>query len=606
MPETPHKNDYQCVQHVLQTLNDYTTLVQDWKRRCTRIYEAVQTFEMAKANGWDTNFKVNKCFEIENRWVSRLFAKEPSAVVSIRTDVFDDADRKLTEEQRREKIATMSKFALAAQDYLKQTFKKPGQKKKIRRWARAMVRYGKAHAVPEYQYVRGTTYDADKKPSEDVIDEFPSIEVLPFTNVFFDPNYPTLEEMPAFLVKIDGVRLSALEKNKEYFNLDILKALPSTEQYQKNPESSRMEIESLAGITGGTNASGIDDKSLTVVKYWGYYGEKDELMELTVAGDLILIGKKVIPAMPIEEISAFDDTETYLSTGPIEPIISLVEETNWKKNAAASNINQALVKKWFYNPACGIDPRDLQTGGMRQGGLIPTGASMDAVDANLREVPYRDINPSYFQEQNNFERDIQNGSYTVDTSQQPGQQALTNTATGAKIKFFESNSVIGMVRDNFEEGLRSLCYKLLMLAFQNMKGNVIIKKSGDKGFWEVNANAFRNALQNFDIQIEIDSSSLEGPENRRNEAIARWNIAKDAKLNGVPVNMEETFRDVLGSMEGVNPDKYLSVQPIAPLPGAIPTQGGGRPVSGAVPLPSAAAQDTQDAIGSSAIFTTPQ
>jgi hypothetical protein len=42
-------------------------------------------------------------------------------------------------------------------------------------------------------------------------------------------------------------------------------------------------------------------------------------------------------------------------------------------------------------------------------------------------------------------------TFTVDTAQPQGNQALTNTATGIKVKFYESNAVIDEVRRHFEE-----------------------------------------------------------------------------------------------------------------------------------------------------------
>ena len=76
---------------------------------------------------------------------------------------------------------------------------------------------------------------------------------------------------------------------------------------------------------------------------------------------------------------------------------------------------------------------------------------MATVQENLREMPQREINSSYFNEQNDFERQIQAMTFTVDTSSPNSQQSLTNTATGARIKFFESNTVMDEIRKHLEE-----------------------------------------------------------------------------------------------------------------------------------------------------------
>ena len=76
---------------------------------------------------------------------------------------------------------------------------------------------------------------------------------------------------------------------------------------------------------------------------------------------------------------------------------------------------------------------------------------MQQVDGNFREIPFRQLPMDYFNEQNDFERQIQAVTFTVDTSNPKNQQALTNTATGARIKFFESNVVIDEIRKHFEQ-----------------------------------------------------------------------------------------------------------------------------------------------------------
>jgi hypothetical protein len=96
--------------------------------------------------------------------------------------------------------------------------------------------------------------------------------------------------------------------------------------------------------------------------------------------------------------------------------------------------------------------------------------------SNLQELPFRALPANYFQEQNDFERQIQSSTFTIDTTTPQGNQALTNTATGIKVKAFESNSVINMVRKNFEDGMVRIAYKFLQATFENQDDNIIIKK----------------------------------------------------------------------------------------------------------------------------------
>ena len=83
--------------------------------------------------------------------------------------------------------------------------------------------------------------------------------------------------------------------------------------------------------------------------------------------------------------------------------------------------------------------------------IIPTTSDAVTAQNNLIELPHRNLTTDYFQEQNDLERQIQTSTFTVDTSAQRSQQALTNTATGIRVKFFENNSVIDELRKHFEE-----------------------------------------------------------------------------------------------------------------------------------------------------------
>jgi hypothetical protein len=105
---------------------------------------------------------------------------------------------------------------------------------------------------------------------------------------------------------------------------------------------------------------------------------------------------------------------------------------------------------------------------------------MQEVDNYFREIPYRDINSGYFSEENDMERQIQAVTFTIDTSNPRSQNSLTNTATGARIKMFESNTVIEEIRKHFEKGLENLAYKLLQETAENIEENIVIKKIGDE------------------------------------------------------------------------------------------------------------------------------
>lgn len=62
----------------------------------------------------------------------------------------------------------------------------------------------------------------------------------------------------------------------------------------------------------------------------------------------------------------------------------------------------------------------------------------------------------------------------------------------------------------------------------------------------------KDAIARYDIKVEAGYSSFDSIEERRSDAIAKYNISKDAKNSGVPVNLEKVFKQVFGTFEGAN------------------------------------------------------
>jgi hypothetical protein len=172
-----------------------------------------------------------------------------------------------------------------------------------------------------------------------------------------------------------------------------------------------------------------------------------------------------------------------------------------------------------------------------------------------------------------MDRKLQNASYLIDTSSQSGNQALTNTATWSRIKFYESVSVINYVRDNIEQAMVDLAYKLLEFAYDNIEGNIVIKKTWDEGYWRVHKDFIKDALNRYDITIEAWSSTKETEEDRRNEALALYNILLWAKNAGVQVNLDEALKNVLNTFD-VGDTKNRLLTPNIQLPWIAPTTWG--------------------------------
>jgi hypothetical protein len=110
---------------------------------------------------------------------------------------------------------------------------------------------------------------------------------------------------------------------KDYINLDKLEALPEMADFNKDPSLYKDRVLAIAGITTATINKGIDKNSLSLKKFYGLYDiDGDErLYQFCVVEDLIVIEAKEISFMPFELLRCFEDTETMLSWGFVEPML---------------------------------------------------------------------------------------------------------------------------------------------------------------------------------------------------------------------------------------------------------------------------------------------
>ena len=95
----------------------------------------------------------------------------------------------------------------------------------------------------------------------------------------------------------------------------------------------------------------------------------EKLYRITVVNRCVVICAEEIPQKSVELIRCFEDTETNLSRGVVEPMMGLQRELNFKKNSASEFINASLNRQWFWNPNSGVNPRDMVS---KPGGIIPT------------------------------------------------------------------------------------------------------------------------------------------------------------------------------------------------------------------------------------------
>ena len=571
----------EVLKFLTETLNSYESQTEEWKEQNLEIYEALSTF--TEPNTWDNfpRFKENLMHIILRQVVPRIIAKSPKPIVSVRTDSFFEWDDKAEGEDRVAVLERNAKFAKAMQDYLNVVFEQENFRERLKYWVVNQLTYWNAFAqiVPKYKIKRSKD-GKTKKITEKVIDVLPTLDIISFSEMLFDPRYKIMEDMPGYARIKEGVRLRDLifatdsEWNERYFNLDKVEKLGNTKFMDK--ASYRTQIEEVTWVSGVSLESGIDKNSLTLQTYYGLYSisweaREERLYEITSIGNAVVIGMTEITEMPILDIKGHEDPEVYLSVGLLAPILGIQDEINYQKNSRALAVSKSLNRDYLRAADSGIDPSQLVWG--KGWAIIYAANWLAQAKAGFEEIADRPLDNSYFSDINDLNRSAQRLSHTTDVTQPQWQTAETNTATGAKISFFESNSVIAELRKNFERGVQELWMKILEWTFDNMDNNITLKNIDDWKFFRVNKEAFRDALERYEIKIEANSSSFDDEQSRRDDAIALNNISMLAAQAGVPVDLVESYKKVIWTFENVDPNDLLQEQDIAQEINWIPWVG---------------------------------
>ena len=547
--------------------SNYAPNSTSYRELMTRVYEALSTFEMPDT--WDvlTRFKVNKAHEIVNKVVPRIFAKSPKFIVSARTDAFYEWDEKLQGKERGKALARNQKMVQAVQDYLTVLFEDQDLQESLKLWVKAQVVYGNAYAqvIPKIEIKRNK--DKSNKVTEKLIWIKPTIDIISWTEMFYDPRYKKLKDMPGYVRIRNGVRLQDLHFTKnvkweaKYFNLDKIESLAG--KTFNDSDSYKQQIYAVTGVSDIVAAQWIDKNALSLQVFEGRLSLTDDprdekLYEVTMVDSAVIIGIEEITQFSIVDIKAHEDVELFFSTWYVAPILGLQDELNFQKNAYATSISKQLNRSYFWWPQSAVDPSNLIWD--RPGNIIVCPDGVEIAQKNLVEQVNQPLPSQYFSNMNDYNRDINNLTHTTDVSWQSGQTSQINTATGARIAFFESNSVTAEVRKNFERGARELAYKLLQWTVDNIEDNIVIKRIDSEWFLEINKEALRDAIERYEIGVEAGSSSFDEVEDRRNEAIAVNNILLESKKAGANVDLDIWLKNVLRTFEWYNADEIVKPQ----------------------------------------------
>ena len=213
--------------YIKETFDNYVKLSSNDRERLYKIFEGYTTFTQKKSAEWSSSFKINKAHEIVNKILPRIIAKNPRWIVNPRTDEFRPEDKFLTGEERQVRMEQMTEMAKGIQDYLSYIFDRYNLREPLRLWAKSMLMYGNSYAKIKYKYETSRIKDENGKITEKVIGEYPTIAPKSWTDIYVDPRYVLLEDMPCIFEIVNGVRLSdIMRKKKKYINIDQLELLP--------------------------------------------------------------------------------------------------------------------------------------------------------------------------------------------------------------------------------------------------------------------------------------------------------------------------------------------------------------------------------------------
>ena len=416
-----------------------------------------------------------------------------------------------------------------------------------------------------------------KVPVEEVVEEEIEINSLPIfrtVDIFdidIDPRVECIEDARGIIHTIRSVSFSDLQKEAEdfgYFGLEAVKELGQfSDLDDKGDKLNTRGIPNQGGSSG--TSEGVDLNDLTVREYWGRFSEdcdpaKEEEYVITVVNDAVVIRMEKNPFVsedvpggvrPFELYVDHDVPNELYGIGEIEPTETLQVGINKIKNQRLDNVDLVMNRMWVYDRAGGINPRDLKS---YPGNVIP------ADDINsIQVLSTPDVTNSSFAEEDRYLRDFQLATGVVEAAGGGGRDDFINTATGQKIRVAKQNSRYGLKIENLEDTLARIGLKMLQM-MNALEDEVFVIRREDpvKGgfkFSKVKRKALQEALQGMAVKVKAGSTISDDYEDRRNDAIARWNLSVAAFNAGVlqKEDLVERFKDL--EMEAFG-KKYMAAR----------------------------------------------
>ncbi|MCB1713404.1 MAG: hypothetical protein KDH96_13335, partial [Candidatus Riesia sp.] len=323
------------------------------KEQLANIYEEVENYYPEKEADWDSVLKVNYANQVEQTVTSRLTARSPKFIVSLK-----DSAKKIakmyypaSDESSAEFIAMVKQvesWSLSIQEYLNTLFDSYNYNAVLRRIAKALVRNGNAYGMVQYQVDTYATFKEGKVNRQNA-DEYPMLNDISWRDIWLDPRFHQTADSPAVIRTRKNVRLSELYSFDDLINLDEIKDMRSNDV---NTYSQDQRVLSVFSENTDENIEmNKQTSAFTVDMFYGYFSEsgevKDEkIYEIWTVNGNVCIKLKEIPKIPINSVTCFEDPEQHYGIGYVEPILGLQREYNFKMNSSIQYINTNLNHSW--------------------------------------------------------------------------------------------------------------------------------------------------------------------------------------------------------------------------------------------------------------------
>lgn len=566
---------------VCDRYTEFHTLLEQPRERMLQQFEDTFVFKFTRSSG-RSSLCFPKMYEYLQRIAPRLVAANPKWVVNPKVPKRKDEPMATPETKK-----TMFDMAKGSQLYLNYIWDLGRCKAKLDEWSISGlvmdVGWACVDFVQKKEMIKEVTIEVEVDEDgieteveqvveeERVVLEYPTFRPLDSLNVFFDPRIQSIDDMRAVVVFDDNVSMSYLMENKEFYYKEAVEELKKIGAGTSTDNSKESNKFTLQGIPD-TNSD--KDDVVSVKYYFGYFCEDEtkdskpdydteKLVFATVVNDTILLECKELPFMPLEIFTPSRVPGQSIGIGALQPIHDLHKAYNLVRNQRFDNVNLVINRMWKMKQGAGIDPRKL----VSKPGHVITLKDMDAVEP--LQTP--DVTGSSFKEAQELDVDMQTATGTISTADQSSDNGFVNTATGQKIRWNEFNARFNYYKGNLEDALKRIGAKMLMLTGDRATMNPIIADGVSQKFYEIAKEYFNDFQDYYEVGILADSTTYDSVANQRDEAIAKANISKEYKAQGVPVNMTKVYTDIMQSFPGTNVDDYIEeVQPQQPTNPAGP------------------------------------